>query len=355
MKTEKMDQAKKVLEEITKMVEKAIAENENLTWDAPVLKAYSQAPYNCIWNNTYKGLLNQLLLSFIGMQYGDNRFVACSWIQRNRKNGVYPAKGSRWHWILKPIKVPTVDIAKAMARGLDPDKIKGELKRDPRGTLSRYDREIFYFILIGFDTIPVMNVRETTGILDKMKDCNGKLIKANRDDRDESDKPKGGFPLLEKIVEKVGAEVKETNEVIPYYAPMSDYIGMPKAERFGNEFLLNESLAHELIHWTGHKSRCDRGIESNTSKQDYSKEELVACLGSSLLLTLLGIDMSQHEQKRQSAYLKNWLKPLQNDPSMLMEASIEAERAVNFLLKESGMKDTLTPKEIEVEKETVEV
>jgi len=240
----------------------------------------------------------------------------------------------------------------AAKRGLNPTTVMDELKKDARGTVRKYGQNLFNWRVMGFEQIPVVNVRDTVGILDKIRDSKGEIIASELDSRPENEKPKGSIESLAKMVEILGANVIEVNTETPYYQPSTVEIGMQKAASFEDEYVLTEALAHELIHWTGHKTRMNRGM-NNMGKENYSKEELVACLGSSMLLCLLGVDMIGHKIYRQAAYIKNWFKHLQNDPQMLIDATSEAEAAVRYLFRESGM--DIMKVEAEAEAELVEV
>ena len=85
-----------------------------------------------------------------------------------------------------------------------------------------------------------------------------------------------------------------------YYSPVSDWIHMPDADRFYGADAAQRALHwyatlfHELIHWTGHPKRLDRrrephGRRHSIANCDDELEELVAEIGSVILLTELGI------------------------------------------------------------------
>ena len=65
----------------------------------------------------------------------------------------------------------------------------------------------------------------------------------------------------------------------------------------------------------------------------YSKEELVAEIGSASLMNMLGIETPQ-TFKNSTAYIQNWLQVLKNDNKFIVSASSRAEKAVNFILAE---------------------
>ena len=82
-----------------------------------------------------------------------------------------------------------------------------------------------------------------------------------------------------------------------HYDPRKDEIAMPDKELFVGTSSMNadlgfaSTLAHELVHWTGHKDRCDR-FSSTTTKASYAHEELIAELGSAFLCHELNFSLS---------------------------------------------------------------
>src|SRR5690606_15995775 len=63
---------------------------------------------------------------------------------------------------------------------------------------------------------------------------------------------------------------------------------------------------------------------------EYSNEELIAEMGASFLNALAGIKDANF--KNSLAYLKGWLKPLKDDPKMLIYAAQKAHQAANYVL-----------------------
>ena len=72
-----------------------------------------------------------------------------------------------------------------------------------------------------------------------------------------------------------------------YYDPAADVVTMPDFERFKSSSGYLATLAHELCHWTGHKSRLDRFGDND--KTSYAFEELVAEIGAAFVGAQLGI------------------------------------------------------------------
>jgi len=114
-----------------------------------------------------------------------------------------------------------------------------------------------------------------------------------------------------------------------FYKPGEDYISIPTIDSFDSPEEYYSSMFHELVHWTGHPKRLNR-FSSNFGDHLYSSEELVAELGSAYLCGLCGIALNVLEN--QAAYINSWLSLLSNDSNFLINAAVQAQRAVNYLL-----------------------
>ena len=131
-----------------------------------------------------------------------------------------------------------------------------------------------------------------------------------------------------KIFEKVTGKA--------FYTPTFDYIEVPCREQYQHIEEFYSTLFHEMVHSTGHKSRLDRiesGANAHFGSENYSKEELVAELGSAFLINMLGIE-TEKSFKNSSAYVQNWLQVLKNDNKFIISASSKAEKAVKYILNE---------------------
>ena len=126
-----------------------------------------------------------------------------------------------------------------------------------------------------------------------------------------------------------GITVRNANRAC--YSPVSDSITLPAA--YTDQARGWSTVAHEIVHSTGHKSRLNREGVANFdhfASHNYSYEELVAELGSLFLCGELGL--STEDSKEQSAaYLASWAKKLRNKPEWLWKAAGEASRAVTFI------------------------
>ena len=95
---------------------------------------------------------------------------------------------------------------------------------------------------------------------------------------------------------------------------------------------------HEAAHSTGHHTRLARFAPDMPiapfGSEDYSKEELVAELGSAAILHTLGLE-TQNTFHDSAAYIHGWLKVLENDNRFIVSASAKADKAVDRILGNS--------------------
>jgi antirestriction protein ArdC len=118
----------------------------------------------------------------------------------------------------------------------------------------------------------------------------------------------------------------------PNWNPASDVITLPTKEQFTSPEDMFDTIAHELAHSTGHKDRLDRTeLTKNygTDNAARGKEELIAEISSAILASMFGVNT---DFDNTAAYVKSWLQALQDDPEMVMGASSEAQKVVDYLL-----------------------
>lgn len=131
-------------------------------------------------------------------------------------------------------------------------------------------------------------------------------------------------------------EVKHIAGNDAFYSPSRDIIRLPLLEQFKTANDYYETAFHESVHSTLKKSRCNREDE-RTSKYvafgstEYSKEELVAEIGSANLMNISGIETDK-SFRNAAGYIQNWLSVLKNDVKFIVSASTKAEKAVKYIL-----------------------
>ena len=119
-----------------------------------------------------------------------------------------------------------------------------------------------------------------------------------------------------------------------YYSPMEDRVVVPMRSQYKcvNEYY--STTFHELTHSTLKAWRCDREGENKVAafgSENYSKEELVAELGSAYLMAHCGIETVK-TMTNSAAYIQSWLRALKNDKKMIVYAAGKAEYAAKYIL-----------------------
>lgn len=113
----------------------------------------------------------------------------------------------------------------------------------------------------------------------------------------------------------------------PCYRPGTDTIHMPRVGQFETAAGYYGTLAHELVHWTGHASRLDRLKQAGL--REYAFEELIAELGACFLCARIGADVNTENS---AAYIGDWLKALRNDKRFIFRAAAAAQKASDYAL-----------------------
>jgi antirestriction protein ArdC len=132
-----------------------------------------------------------------------------------------------------------------------------------------------------------------------------------------------------------------------YYSPTSDHIVMPELKQFENPNEFYSTMFHEMIHSTGHKSRLNRfdgTTDSIFGNESYSKEELVAEIGSNMILSMMGIE-DESQQENSISYLYGWLQKIKEDPKLITNAAQKSQKAADYILEFQEEKNTLAEQE----------
>lgn len=125
---------------------------------------------------------------------------------------------------------------------------------------------------------------------------------------------------------------KPSNEA--YFSPANDKVVVPMKKQFKSLESYYATTFHELTHSTLTANRCNRtengNITARFGSQVYSKEELVAEIGSAMLCTISGIS-TKDIFDNSVAYIQSWIKALKNDNKMIIWAASRAEKAALYI------------------------
>lgn len=113
------------------------------------------------------------------------------------------------------------------------------------------------------------------------------------------------------------------------YIPSKDEIHLPPDGAFKDAQGYYSVALHELVHWSGHASRCDRELRNRFGTEAYAVEELIAELGAAFLCAELGI--SPEPRIDHARYIESWLRILKDDKRAIFTAAAKANQAVVYL------------------------
>jgi antirestriction protein ArdC len=138
----------------------------------------------------------------------------------------------------------------------------------------------------------------------------------------------------EKLLKASGATIRHGGHRA-YYSPGDDVIQLPEPGLFEDRGGYYATALHELVHWTGHASRCHRQFGKRFGEAAYAMEELVAELGSGFIAAHCRLD----GQLQHASYLASWLKVLKSDKRAVFTAAAKAQQAADFLGILGGAKE----------------
>lgn len=139
--------------------------------------------------------------------------------------------------------------------------------------------------------------------------------------------------IVAEYTKREGVMIEHVEGNQAYYQPAMDKIVLPMMKQFAETAEYYGTAFHEMIHSTGHVKRLNRlDATAHFGGEDYSKEELVAEIGSSALVHHCGLE-TQESFRNNTAYIQSWLSVLKNDKRFIVSASSKADKAVNFILE----------------------
>lgn len=134
----------------------------------------------------------------------------------------------------------------------------------------------------------------------------------------------------DKFINQLPAVIEYKEQDRAYYSPATDTVVLPVRRQFVSASGFYGTALHELIHWTGHKSRQDRlSMSGRFGDKDYAFEELIAEMGSAMLSIKLRVDSEPRADH--AKYLNNWIKCLKSDPKAITKAAALSQKACTYL------------------------
>ena len=179
-------------------------------------------------------------------------------------------------------------------------------------------------------TSEVFNLDQTTGV--KVKPSVKQKVNFGAKSRKKIGRNVASARIADGYINNGGPKFSHNGGNQAFYRVSRDSVHLPLKELFNSINEYYSTKFHELGHSTGHPTRLARGFEKTPifGSKVYAKEELVAELTAAILCSMTGIN---NTIKNSGAYCKGWLKALNNDPKMFMDASKDATKAVKFIVE----------------------
>lgn len=126
----------------------------------------------------------------------------------------------------------------------------------------------------------------------------------------------------------VGADIRHGGGAA-FFDPAADFIQLPVMGAFTDAEAYYATLAHEAVHWSGHRSRLARDLSGRFKSASYAAEELIAEIGAAYLCASLGLSAEPRDDH--ASYVASWLKVLRDDKRAIFTAASAAQAAADYL------------------------
>jgi antirestriction protein ArdC len=151
--------------------------------------------------------------------------------------------------------------------------------------------------------------------------------------KDKEQLPYNNTPI--ELGEKIVTEYAKVVKIVyggnqPCYIPCEDVINLPFLNQFETSNAFYSVAFHEIAHSTGSMSRLKRKFSGLFGSEQYSKEELIAEITSTLICTKIGV-MNDTLLDNSCAYLKSWVGKFNDQRNELFNALVEATKAKKYI------------------------
>lgn len=138
--------------------------------------------------------------------------------------------------------------------------------------------------------------------------------------------------IIAEYAQREGVAIEHRAGDSAFYQPATDRIVLPLLAQFAETAEYYGTAFHEMVHSTGHAKRLERlDTTANFGSEEYSKEELIAEIGSAALVHHAGLETPQ-SFTNSTAYVQNWQTVLKSDKRFIVSAAGKADKAVNYIL-----------------------
>ena len=305
VKNEFVDYRQLLTDKIAGRIRESIEHVEKgLTWEKPFIGGSSGWPYNAYTGERYKGVN---VVSLLSADFDDER-----WMTLKQMNDYAKENGIKVN-LKKGSKASVIQIVVHLYEKDD----NGNIIKDSAGNYKKLldDNGNPRF---GYIYRHVFNASQMIGMppLEKHPNVVTPIEEAEL--------------LSEAMQARTGLTVVHSGKAAAYYSPLTHQVHMPNKEMFKSTEHYYDTLLHEIAHSTGPELKREFG---KYGSEQYAFEELVAELSSSFMAVKLGIKHISSQHENQAAYLKSWLKILENDPKAIYRAATFASQAVDYQIE----------------------
>ncbi len=269
------------------------------------------APVSAVTGRSYRGV-NNLYLSMIAMKrgYKDNRWATYNQIQ---ENGWKFKKGSGGGTLARGKSV-MIEFFEFRDR-----KTKEPFDISTVDNMSAMDKEAY----MQENVYPLRKVYRVfnADLLEGLPEKESRFTNAGKNERVEE---------LLSYWNKNEAKIVYGGDDA-YYIKSKDEIHVPPRESFSTYPEFYTTTLHELSHSTAHSTRLDREFYGYGT-EEYSIEELRAQISSLFLCQEYGVNLTERNYKNESAYIRNWVQSIKDNPEALFMAIADADKISRFVL-----------------------
>ena len=176
----------------------------------------------------------------------------------------------------------------------------------------------------------VFNVAAQTNLKESRPELYDKIVQENLSPRREAGETTTFEPLDKMISGNLWfCPVKEVEGDNCYYSVSKDEIVLPPRATFVDGESFAGNFFHEATHSLGSEHRLNRLAGAKFGSKDYAVEELIAEMTAAAVSSRYG--MTKHVKEDSAAYLKSWLKSLNESPEFIKTVLTDVRKAASVM------------------------
>lgn len=176
----------------------------------------------------------------------------------------------------------------------------------------------------------VFNVAAQTNLKESRPELYDKIVQENLSPKREAGETASFEPLDKMISGNLWfCPVKEVEGDNCYYSVSKDEIVLPPRATFVDGESFAGNFFHEATHSLGSEHRLNRLAGAQFGSKDYAVEELVAEMTAAAVSSRYG--MTKHVKEDSAAYLKSWLRSLNESPEFIKTVLTDVRKAASVM------------------------